>query len=299
MFSDTHFHLHYISEKTGIQEASAILSGMALAGAEFGLDIGTKADDLLCRRDAVMQAIALLPAGQKDAVEKFLCFSAGIWPGVDSIKNREACVCELRSQIEAFTKPGEPFCKKLVAIGEGGIDHHWNPSGVDGRCEDDFDAGLYEGERELFMMQLSLAKELGLPFIVHSRDGFEDTLDCIKKSGYNRGIIHCFSYGIEEARTFLDMGWHIAFGGGTTYTKKSKMPQMEELLRFVPEDRLLLETDAPYLAPVPFRGQMNTPLLIRHTYDFIAKIRGISTEELCCLVDKNCAELFGIQPAGV
>ncbi|MBP5576542.1 MAG: TatD family deoxyribonuclease, partial [Treponema sp.] len=77
MFSDTHFHLHYISEKTGIQGASAILSGMASLGAEFGLDIGTKADDLLCRRDAVVQALALLPDEQKDAVEKFLCFSAG------------------------------------------------------------------------------------------------------------------------------------------------------------------------------------------------------------------------------
>ena len=80
MFSDTHFHLHYISEKTGIQEASAILSGMALAGAEFGLDIGTKADDLLCRRDAVMQAIALLPDEQKDAAEKFLCLAREYGP---------------------------------------------------------------------------------------------------------------------------------------------------------------------------------------------------------------------------
>ena len=131
MFSDTHFHLHYISEKTGIQEASAILSGMALAGAEFGLDIGTKPDDLLCRRDAVLEAIEPLPQEEKDAVEKFLCFSAGIWPGVDSIKNRESALKELRAQIEAFKKPGQPFCKKLVAIGEGGVDHHWNPSGAE------------------------------------------------------------------------------------------------------------------------------------------------------------------------
>ena len=87
-----------------------------------------------------------------------------------------------------------------------------------------------------------------LPVIVHSRDAFEDTLECINNIGYHNGIIHCYSYGIEEARTFLDLGWYIALGGGITYTKKSKLEQMQELIRFIPSDRLLTETDAPYLA---------------------------------------------------
>ena len=141
-------------------------------------------------------------------------------------------------------------------------------------------------------MQLELARRLNLPMIVHSRDAFEDSLDCIKNVGYNNGIIHCYSYGIEEARKFLDLGWYIAFGGGTTYTKKAKMDQMMELLRFIPDDRILCETDAPYLAPVPFRGQSNTPVLVEHVYNFIAGARNCTAEELSNLVDDNIRTLF-------
>ena len=155
-----------------------------------------------------------------------------------------------------------------------------------------FDADTFEGERELFQMQIELAKKLNLPVIVHSRDAFEDTLDCIKNMRYDRGIIHCFSYGIDEARAFLDRGWYLAFGGAVTYTKKNKLYEMEELLRFVPDDRLLLETDAPYLAPVPLRGETNTPLNIHYTYEFISAKRNITTQQLCRIVDKNCEKLF-------
>ena len=98
----------------------------------------------------------------------------------------------------------------------------------------------------------------------------------------------------SEAREFLSRGWYLAFGGGVTYTKKSKMEQMFELLRYVPDDRILLETDAPYLAPVPFRGSENNPLLIEHTYRFIAEARGIAVEKLCALVDENIKRLFKI-----
>ena len=297
MFSDTHFHLDYIDGKLSGKETARILSEMAKKDCFFGMDIGTKCDDLSKRLNIVLNLFSYLTEQEQNAVKKFLYFSAGIWPDVPSIKNRESCVKTLREQITAFTKDGGPFSHHLAAIGEGGIDHHWNPSGADGRCEADFDKEVYDGERELFIMQLLLAKELDLPFVVHSRDGFKDTLECIKESSYNRGIIHCYSYGIEEARSFLDAGWYLAFGGAVTYTKKSKMQDMEELLRFVPSDRLLLETDAPYLSPVPLRGQMNTPLNIRHTYDFIAQKRGCSVQELCALVDKNCKVLFRLGEA--
>ena len=133
-----------------------------------------------------------------------------------------------------------------------------------------------------------------LPVIVHSRDAFEDTLECINNIGYHNGIIHCYSYGIDEARTFLDLGWYIALGGGITYTKKSKLEQMQELIHFIPSDRLLTETDAPYLAPVPFRGQPNSPVLVEHVFNYIAQTRGISTDALNQTVDENIARLFGI-----
>ena len=254
----------------------------------FGLDIGTKCDDLQTRHSQLEECINTLPPQKQTQARAFLYYSAGIWPDVEEIKNRTEAVKMLQNQINSFPR------EKLVAIGECGLDHHWNPSGVDGRNKDDFSAEMYEGEQELFQIQIDMARTLALPVIIHSRDAFEDTLDCIKNMGYHSGIIHCYSYGKDEAKRFLDLGWYIAFGGGTTYTKKSKMDEMTELLRYVPNDRILLETDSPYLAPVPFRGQTNTPVLIEHVYQFIATARGVSPETLSETVDKNIRTLFSL-----
>ena len=149
-----------------------------------------------------------------------------------------------------------------------------------------------EGEKEMFEMQLELGKNLSLPVIVHSRDGFEDTLDCIKNVGYHNGIIHCYSYGYEEALKFLDLGWYISFAGSVTYTKKSKLEDMNKLLKCIPEDRILCETDSPYLAPVPHRGTPNSPYLVQHVYEYIAPVRGTSPEKLSEQVDSNIKTLF-------
>ena len=285
MFSDTHFHFKMMTQERGI-DGVEVLTTMAQRDCFFGLDIGTRAGDLQGRQLAVEKCIAgIADARLEDKARSFMYFSAGIWPDVESIKDRENQVKLLRESVT----PGS-----IIAVGECGLDHHWNPSGADGRCEDDFDEQLYRGERELFEAQIELARELKLPVIVHSRDAFEDTLECIKNIGYHNGIIHCYSYGIDEARTFLDLGWYIALGGGITYTKKSKLEQMQQLISFIPSDRLLTETDAPYLAPVPFRGQPNTPVLVEHVFNFISETRGISLEELNSLVDKNIKTLFNI-----
>ena len=271
-----------------------VLKEMARRNCKFGLDIGTKADDLLERQSLLEKEIAQIHDYKlADKVRDFLYFSAGIWPDVDSIHNRFECMKKLEEQIKAAGEQEQDILhRKVVAIGEGGIDHHWNPSGVDGRCESDFDQKTYEGERELFEMQLS--RKMDMPYIVHSRDGFEDTLDCIKNIGWNKGIIHCYSYGLEEAKAFLDLGWYISLSGSVTYTKKAKLTEMEEMIRYIPEDRLLCETDAPYLAPVPERGTVNTPVKVEHTYNFVAKARGIEVEKLWETVDKNIEKLFNV-----
>ena len=285
MFSDTHFHFKMMTEERGI-DGLEVLTAMAARSCFFGLDIGTRAGDLEGRKLAVEKCLnAIKDADLAQKARSFIYYTAGIWPDVDSIKDRENQMKLLRQSIT----PGS-----IIAVGECGLDHHWNPSGADGRCQDDFDEQLYRGERELFESQIELARQLKLPVIVHSRDAFEDTLDCIKNQAYDNGIIHCYSYGIEEARAFLDRGWYIALGGGITYTKKSKLEQMQQLIRFIPADRLLTETDAPYLAPVPFRGQANTPVLVEHVFNFIAQCRGISIEDLNTLVDKNIKTLFNI-----
>ena len=283
MFSDTHFHFKMMTEERGV-DGVEVLTTMAQRNCFFGLDIGTRAGDLKGRQLAVEKCIAgITDSALADKARSFMYFSAGIWPDVDSIKDRDNQMKLLRDSITPDS---------IIAVGECGIDHHWNPSGEDGRSEEDFDEQVYLGERELFEAHIELARELKLPVIVHSRDAFQDTLDCIKNIGYHNGIIHCYSYGIEEARAFLDLGWYIALGGGITYTKKSKFEQMQELIRFIPSDRLLTETDAPYLAPVPFRGQANSPVLVEHVFNYIAQARGITVDDLNATVDSNIKSLF-------
>lgn len=283
MFSDTHFHFHMMVTERGLN-GPQILTDLATRDFKFGLDIGTGRNDLEQRQACVEETINQM--SDKTSAEKarnFMYYSAGIWPNIEDIHDRENAMKDLRQSIQG---------KKIVAIGECGLDHHWNPSGADGRCESDFDEKTYKGEKELFQMQLEFAKELKLPVIIHSRDAFEDTLDCLKNVGYHNGIVHCYSYGIEEAEKFLDLGWYIAFGGATTYTKKAKLDDMKALLQFVPEDRFLCETDAPYLAPVPFRGQSNNPVLVEEVYKFIAQLRGTTPEALSELIDENIDTLF-------
>ena len=294
MFSDTHFHFKMMTEERGINGVET-LTTMASRDCFFGLDIGTRAGDLQGRQLAVEKCIAAIADSRlADKTRDFMYFTAGIWPDVDSIKDRENQMKILRDSVQSATNDNDQdtLHRRVIAIGECGLDHHWNPSGADGRCEDDFDEQLYRGERELFESQIELARELKLPVIVHSRDAYEDTLECIKNIGYDNGIIHCYSYGIDEARTFLDRGWYIALGGGITYTKKSKLEQMEALIRYIPSDRLLTETDAPYLAPVPFRGQANSPVLVEHVFNYLAQVRGLSLENLNQLVDENIKKLF-------
>ena len=296
MFSDTHFHFKMMTLERGVDGVDT-LTKMALRDCFFGLDIGTRAGDLAERQLAVEKCIAAMPDSYlADKARAFIYFTAGIWPDVDSIKDRENQMKILRESIQAAAadKDQDTLHRRVLAIGECGLDHHWNPSGADGRSESDFDEQIFRGERELFESQIELARELQLPVIVHSRDAFSDTLDCIKNCGYDNGIIHCYSYGIEEARAFLDRGWYIALGGGITYTKKSKLQAMEELIRFIPQDRLLTETDAPYLAPVPFRGQANSPLLVEYVFNYIAQVRSLSIPELSTTIDENIKRLFEI-----
>ena len=295
MYSDTHFHFeNFVSRGINAQET---LSNLAESDCFFALDIGTEHDDLIHRIQTVKDAVkSLSDKAVQDKCKKFLYFSAGIWPSPEEIKNRNKNIEILKEKIKEAenSSNNDSFNTKIIALGECGLDHHWNPSGEDHRKAEDFSNDMLNSEKELFEMQLLLAKDLSLPVIIHSRDAFTDTLESIKKIGYHNGIIHCYSYGKSEAKEFLDCGWYISLSGSVTYTKKRCMNEMEELIKSIPDERLLVETDSPYLAPVPFRGNPNSPSLIKNTYDFIAKIKGISSEELSILVDKNISKLFNI-----
>ncbi len=172
MFSDTHFHFKMMTEERGA-DGVAVLSAMAARNCFFGLDIGTHCDDLAERQSCVEKAIAGLTDSQlAERARSFMYFSAGIWPDVDEIHNREQSMKTLEECILCAQNDEHQdiLNRKIIAVGECGIDHHWNPSGADGRSEEDFDEKTYQGERELFEMQLELAKKLNLPIIVHSRD---------------------------------------------------------------------------------------------------------------------------------
>ena len=295
MFSDTHFHFHHMVTNCGFSGSSE-LEKMAENKVFFALDIGTKSRDLAERQQIMQDAInSVQDSSYRQQILNAVYFSAGIWPSPKEIKDRFNGIAQLEKIIQSALSSENPLFKKIAAIGECGIDHHWNPSGVDHRSQQDFDSSIIEGEKELFCMQLELAKKLNFPVIVHSRDAFEDTLECLDKINWHNGIIHCYSYSLDCAQKFLERGWYIALGGAVTYTKKSKLEEMKKLINSIPENRLLLETDAPYLSPVPLRGTQNTPNNICHTYNYIAQMRGISAEQLSLLVDENCRRLFKIQ----
>lgn len=297
MYGDSHFHLSYL-DSCGIDTVS-LLRQLAQQDVPFLLDIGTHCDDLskrIAMADGILTTFSQSEKHLIERIQKNLYFSAGIWPAAEAIQDRYSQIAELEHQITSFLKKGSQFFKpsSFIAIGECGLDHHWNVDGPDNRDKSDFDQDLLRSEKEMFEMHINLAKKYGLPVIVHSRDAFLDTLDCIKREGYHNGIIHCYSYGLEEVKPFLEMGWYISFSGSVTYAKKNKMEGVKDLLRYIPKDRLLVETDSPYLAPVPNRGKTNTPLFIKDTYSFVSQALCMDVEGLSSLVTENFKTLFGL-----
>jgi len=195
----------------------------------------------------------------------FVYFAAGIHP--------EDCGDKPLSDIRGIKKLLEH--KKCVAIGEIGLDYHWpEPS--------------RETQLIFFEEQLKAAKELDVPVIIHDREAHEATLTLIKK--YRpRGVLHCFSGSVETMNEALKLGMYIGLGGAVTFKNAKKAV---EVARTVPEDRLLLETDCPYMAPVPFRGKRNDSSLIAYTARFISEIRGTQAQSLINKCTENTKNLF-------
>ena len=170
---------------------------------------------------------------------------------------------------------------EVVAYGEIGLDYVKQYSDVD-------------VQRALFLEQLNLAKELQLPVVIHDREAHEDCLKYIRAAGpfEHGGIMHCFSGDMEYARKLMDCNFHISIPGIITYKKAD---QMQGVAKQVPLERLLVETDGPFLAPVPYRGKRNEPLFTLYTAQAIADIRQTSLEEIAVSTTKNCCELFNYQ----
>lgn len=179
------------------------------------------------------------------------------------------------SLVEKITKYSKS--DKIVGIGEIGLDYYWDKS-------------FNDVQKDVFIKQIKLANTLGLPICVHDREAHKDSFDILKE--YNKGsdvVMHCFSGSVEFARECVKEGWYLALGGVVTFKNAVKM---KEVAVDIPLDRLLVETDAPYLTPVPYRGTENQPAYVKFVAEEIAKLRGVGFDEIAKITSANAERVY-------
>ncbi len=170
--------------------------------------------------------------------------------------------------------------EKIVAVGEIGLDYYW-------------DKENHDIQKKWFIRQLDLAREKEMPVIIHSREAAADTMTVMKEHAAGmKAVIHCYSYSVEMAREYVKMGYYIGVGGVVTFKNAKKLKTVVEE---IPLERILLETDCPYLAPVPFRGKRNSSLNLPYVAEEIAELKGITSEEVIQQTERNARELYGLR----
>ncbi|MGN8631919.1 TatD family hydrolase [Blautia sp. HCP3S3_G3] len=173
--------------------------------------------------------------------------------------------------------------EKAVAVGEIGLDYYWHKEKEEHLIQ-----------QNMFRAQMEIAREEKLPFMIHSREAAEDTLNIVReymKGGMYGGIIHCFSYSKEIAREYLNMGLSLGIGGVVTFQNARKL---REVVEYAPMEQIVLETDSPYLAPVPFRGKRNSSRNLPYVVNRIAELKGITPEEVIEITEKNARKLLNL-----
>ena len=165
---------------------------------------------------------------------------------------------------------------RVVAIGETGLDYHW--------CKGDL-----AWQHNRFRVHIQAAKVAGVPLIIHTRSAPDDTIKILQEEKADNGVIHCFSEDTAFAKAALDLGFYISFSGIVTFKNAQ---EVQAACKMVPDDRILVETDAPYLAPAPHRGKLNQPAYTRHTAEFVANLRGMDFEQLAHTTTDNFFRLF-------
>ncbi|WP_026186024.1 TatD family hydrolase [Thioalkalivibrio thiocyanodenitrificans] len=232
----------------------------------------------------------LLAAARDAGVVHMLCVNISLegYPTVRGIAERYPQVSCSVGVHPGESGGAEPTVEDLVtrgrdplvaAVGETGLDYHYHP--------DD-----NEWQRERFRVHVRAARELGKPLIIHTRDARDDTISILREEGADgpRGVMHCFTETWEMARAALDLGFYISFSGIVTFRNAEAL---RDVARRVPDDRLLVETDAPYLAPVPHRGKTNHPAWVRDVAARVAEVRGSDLETIAELTTRNYHALFG------
>ena len=263
MFTDSHCHLTFPELAA---DWPAIRAAMAAAQVTRALCISTTMEEF-----PQVQALA--------AQHDNLWATVGVHP--DSEDGHEPGVAEL---VAAAAQP------KVVAIGETGLDYYQMDERKGGRRIADMG-----WQRERFRTHIRAARRAGVPLVIHTRAASDDTLAILREEGEDGGagcaggVFHCFTETREVARAALDMGFYVSLSGIVTFRNAR---ELHEVATLIPDDRLLIETDAPYLAPVPYRGKLNTPAYVPHVAARLAELRGTSAERIGELTSANFTRLF-------
>jgi TatD DNase family protein len=248
-------HAHYDDEKFDADRYELIAS-LPARGVELIVDPGSDVES------------SRLAAGLSDKFPFFYC-AAGIHP-----HEAEGADDAAFAEIEALCRR-----EKTVAVGEIGLDYH-------------YDFSPRPKQIEVFRRQMELAEALGLPVIVHDREAHEDFLKIMRDFPAVRGVVHCYSGSLEMSREILKAGWNISFTGSVTFKNNKKAP---EIIASMPEDRFMIETDSPYMTPVPCRGERNDSSYLKYIAGFIAQVRGTTAEEIARITLENGKKFFSIE----
>lgn len=252
-------HAHYDDEAFD-SDRESLLSSMEAHGIGYIVNACAAADDL----ERTVELMERYP---------FVYGAIGVHPD-DAMNMTEETLAKVRRLSRH---------KKAVAIGEIGLDYYWHK-----------EKEVHQRQQEMFAAQMQIAREEQLPFMVHSRDAAEDTLRMVQsfvKEGMYGGIIHCFSYGKEIAREYLNMGLYLGIGGVVTFKNARKL---KEVVEYAPLSQLVLETDSPYLSPEPNRGKRNSSLNLPYVAQAIAELKGVTYEEVVAVTEANAKKLLNI-----
>ena len=253
MFIDTHCHLE---DENFSADRAEVLERAKVAGVKAIINFGS----------TLQSSIAIA-----ELAKNFPELYGGVGIHPEEIDEFDEKTCARLAELAAE--------KKIVAIGEIGLDYHWEK-----------DSARRLIQQKIFIEQLDLARQLNLPVCIHDRDAHGDTLKILQTEGKNlRGVLHCYSGSLEMAREVWKMGWLIGVDGPLTFKNSAKLP---EVVKAAPREMLLIETDAPYLAPMPFRGKRNEPAYIVEIAKKLAEVRGETLEEVAAYTTANAINLY-------
>lgn len=269
-FIDTHAHYDHSMFKNNREE---LLKGLTTSVSHV-INLGTNVPSNL-------QTLVLV------SLHDFIWGMLGFFPTSTYLLDREFCP-DADTNLLVFEK--QLLNQKIVGIGEIGLDYHWDCIGQKGKEIKGEKAR--EVQKKWFRKQIDMARERNLPVSMHSRDAEEDTIKLFNEYSSLKGVMHCFSYGMKSAEIYLSKGLYLGIGGTSTYSSNK---ELREVIKQAPLDRLLLETDAPYLSPQEVRRERNTSHYISYVIKNIAEIKNISEEEVILQTNKNAFQLFGLK----